>query len=110
MVPPNEYGCEYFRTTLAKWTCDRLTEDADCGTKKIIFSDKAHFDLGGYVNKQNCPLGAQKTRSYILKSGRIQNESLFGADFGPEAQLGHFSSKMSKDKPLQSMAIVIKPC
>ena len=21
--------------------------------KKIIFSDEAHFDLGGYVNKQN---------------------------------------------------------
>ena len=22
--------------------------------KKIIFSDEAYFDLGGYVNKQNC--------------------------------------------------------
>ena len=22
--------------------------------KKIIFSNEAHFDLGGYVNKQNC--------------------------------------------------------
>ena len=22
--------------------------------KKNIFSDEAHFDLGGYVNKQNC--------------------------------------------------------
>ena len=22
--------------------------------KKIIFTDEAHFDLGGYVNKQNC--------------------------------------------------------
>ena len=22
--------------------------------QKIIFSDEAHFDLGGYVNKQNC--------------------------------------------------------
>ena len=32
---------------------DRLTEDADFG-KKIIFSDEAHFDLGGYVNKQIC--------------------------------------------------------
>ena len=37
----------------AKWACDRLIEDADFG-KKIIFSDEAHFDLGGYVNKQNC--------------------------------------------------------
>ena len=34
-----------------KWACDRLTKDF---AKKIIFSDEAHFDLGGYVNKQNC--------------------------------------------------------
>ena len=36
--------------------------------KKIIFSDEAHFDL-----------------DHTLKSRRTQNESLFGADFGPEA-------------------------
>ena len=28
---------------------------------------------------------AQKTRMRALKSRRTQNESLFGADFGPEA-------------------------
>ena len=33
-----------------KRACDRLTEDADFG-KKIIFSDEAHFDFDGYVNK-----------------------------------------------------------
>ena len=37
----------------AKWACDRLTEDADFG-KKMIFSDEAHFDLDGYVKKENC--------------------------------------------------------
>ena len=62
----------------AKWASDRLTEDADFGKKKIIFTDGAHFDLGGYVNKQNC-------RTHTLKSRLTQNESLFGADFGPEA-------------------------
>ena len=36
-----------------KWACDRLIEDADFGKKKFNFSDEAHFDLGGYVNKQN---------------------------------------------------------
>ena len=29
----------------AKWAYDRFTENAD--------EDEAHFDLGGYVNKQN---------------------------------------------------------
>ena len=42
---------ELKRFRLAKWGCDRLTEGADFGKKKIIFSDEAHFDLGGYVNK-----------------------------------------------------------
>ena len=41
------------RFRFAKWAYDRLTEDADFA-KKIIFSDEAHIDLGGYINKQNC--------------------------------------------------------
>ena len=31
----------------------------------------------------------------------------FRANFGSEAQLGHFSSKMNKERPLQSVAIVM---
>ena len=49
--------------------------------KKIIFSDEAHFDLGGYVNQQNCRIWGTET----LKSRRTENESLFGAVLGPEA-------------------------
>ena len=52
----------------AKWACYRLTEDADVGKKKNIFSDKAHFDLGGYVNKQNCRIrGTENPYAYIGK-------------------------------------------
>ena len=40
-------------------------------------SDEAHFDLAAF--------GAQKTSTHTFKSRRIQNESLFGADFGSEA-------------------------
>ena len=36
----------------ANWACDRLTEDVGFG-KKVIFSNEAYIDLGGYVNKQN---------------------------------------------------------
>ena len=49
-----------------KWASDRLTEDADFGKKKIIFSDEAHFDLGGYVNKQNWRIwGTENPHAYI---------------------------------------------
>ena len=52
----------------AKWACYRLTEDADFGKKKIIFSDEAHFDFGGYVNKQNCHIsGIENQHAYIEK-------------------------------------------
>ena len=52
--------------------------------KEIIFSDEAHFDLGGYVNKHNCRIwDTEKPHAYIEK--RTQNESLFGTNFGPEA-------------------------
>ena len=50
-----------------KRACDRLTEDAVFG-KKFIFSDEAHFDLGGYVNKQNCRIwGTENSHAYIEK-------------------------------------------
>ena len=53
--PPNAFMLRY-------WACDRLTENADLvkKKKKIIFWDEAHFDLGGYVNKQNSRLWGTK--------------------------------------------------
>ena len=36
--------------------------------KKIIFSDESYFDLGGYVNKQNCRIwGTENPNAYIEK-------------------------------------------
>ena len=46
----------------ATWVCDRLTEDL---AKKIIFSDESHFDLDGYVNKQNYSIwGTENPHAY----------------------------------------------
>ena len=51
-----------------KWVSDRLTEDGDFRKKKIIFSDEAHFDRGGYVNKQNCRIwDTANPHAYIEK-------------------------------------------
>ena len=36
--------------------------------KKIILSDEAHFDIGGYINKQNCRIwGTENPQAYIEK-------------------------------------------
>ena len=66
--------------------------------------------LAGMKPSKIVAFGAQKTLSHTLKRQRIQNESLFGVDFGPEPQLGHFYSKMTKERLLLSMAIFIGPC
>ena len=39
------------RFYFAKLACDQLTEDADFGKKKVVFSDEAHFNVAGYINK-----------------------------------------------------------
>ena len=49
------------RFRFAKWAYDRLTEEADFGKKKIIFSDEPHFDLKRHVNKKIVAFGARKT-------------------------------------------------
>ena len=68
----------------AKWACDRPTKDADFNRKKNagkyfditlrfwqkknIFSDEAHFDLGGYINNQNSRIwGTENPNEYIEK-------------------------------------------
>ena len=44
---------------------------------KIIFSDEAHFDLGGYISKQNCRIwGTENPYAYIEKL--IQTERVTG--------------------------------
>ena len=52
--------------------------------KKNIFSDEAYFDLGGYVNKQNCSIwGTENPHAYIEKP--THPKQVTGADFSSEA-------------------------
>ena len=41
------------RRTFSNWILEHQQIECDF-SKKIIFTDEAHFQLGGYVNKQNC--------------------------------------------------------
>ena len=90
----------------AKSACDRLIEDADFDKKKIISSDEVHFDLGGFVNKQNCRIwGKENPHAYIEKPTHTKKVTVW-CGFWSRVLIG---SKMSTERPLQSMAIVIGP-
>ena len=64
--------------------------------KKIIFSDEAHFDLGGYVNRPNCRFWGIENRTHTLKSRRTQNEPLLGADLVQRHNLDIFLRKWAR--------------
>ena len=57
------------------WLCIRLNNDEKyCDItwnifgKENMFSDEVHFDLGGYINKQNCHIwGTENPHDYIEK-------------------------------------------
>ena len=101
MLPPNEYVSVYAWTTLGSGPAIDLQKMPILAKKNHIFRWSSFWSWR--VCKQ-AKFGAQKTRTHILKSRSTQNESLFSADFGP------FFSKMSREKSLQSMAIVTGPC
>lgn len=55
------------RRGFVDWVLEHHEIDADF-SKKIIFSDEAHFQLNGYVNKQNCRIwGAENPRVILEK-------------------------------------------
>ena len=69
ILPPSEYGCvPYTWTTLESRPAINLQKMPILAKKKIVFSDDIHFDLGGYVNKQNCRIwGTENPHAYIEK-------------------------------------------
>ena len=83
------------RFRFAKWACDRLTEEAVFGKKnQKIFRWSLFRSWRIWKQANIVAFGAQKTRTLTLKSRCTQNKS----------------QKMSKERPLQLMAIVIEPC
>ena len=55
-----------------------------CRAIKIIFSDEAHFDLGGYVNKQKCRIWCtENPHAYIKKSTHPKRVTVWCGGIGP---------------------------
>ena len=53
--------------------------------KKIIFSDEALFDIGGYLNKRNCRiLATENPHAYIVKPTHPKRVTVW-CGFCPEA-------------------------
>ena len=64
ILPSNEYGCVYASLSVPAIDLQKMPILA----KKVIFSDEVHFDLGNYVNNQNCHIwGTGNPHSYIEK-------------------------------------------
>ena len=70
--------------------------------KKI--SDEAHFDLDGYVNKQNCSIwGTENPHAYIDKPSHPKR-AIVWCGFWSRGIIDYFSSKISNERPLKPMA------
>lgn len=54
------------RLHFANWAENCLADDAEF-YRKIIFSDEAHFHLGGYVNKQNCRIWGTENPHVVVE-------------------------------------------
>jgi len=49
-------------------------------SRKIIFSDEAHFDIKGYVNRQNCRIwGSENPREFQVKPMHLQRVTVWCA-------------------------------
>jgi len=57
----------------AEWAQERFFED-DHFYRKIVFSDEAHFHLGGYVNKQNYRISGSENPHVVLEMLRLTNK------------------------------------
>ena len=89
-----------------KWACNRLTEDADLGKQESFFRMKLILILaGGYVNKQNCRIwGAENPHAYIENPmSKAKTSNYVVRILVKKHNWGHYSSKMSQERPLQSM-------
>ena len=87
MLPPNEYVCVY---ALLSGPVIDLQKMPILAKKKIIFSNEAHFDLGGYVNKLNCRIwGTENPHAFIEKPTHPKRVTVW-CESSPRGTIGPF--------------------
>ena len=70
--------------------------------KKIIFSDEAHFDLNGYVNKQNCLIWGEENPRIIQEQQFYPQRVTVQCSFWTEGVIGPY---LFEDKGGQSLIV-----
>ena len=63
-IKPTDFG---LRRHFVNWAIQQKLENVNF-FNKIIFSDEAHFQLGGFVNKQNCRIWAEENPREIMET------------------------------------------
>ena len=58
--------------------------------KEIIFSDEANFDLGGYVNKQNCRIWGTENPYACIKKKTHPKRVTVWCGIWPRGIIGQF--------------------
>lgn len=74
------------RRTFVNW----ILEQQQGLSKKIIFSDEAHFDLNGYVNKQNCRIWGEENPRIIQEQQFYPQRVTVWCSFWAEGVIGPY--------------------
>ena len=75
--------------------------------KKNIFSDETHFDLGCYVNKQNCRIWRTKNPHAYIEKPTHPKRATVCCGFWSRGIIGPFFFENEQGK---DVTIVIGPC
>ena len=66
--------------------------------QKIIYSDEAHFDFGGYVNKQNCCIWATANPHAYIRNLTHLKRVIVWCGYCPRGRIGPFSFKKEQEE------------
>ena len=58
--------------------------------KKIFFSDEAHFDLGGYINNQNCCIYCTENQHAYIEKPTHTKRVIVWCEFWSRGIIGSF--------------------